>query len=140
MQKVKPVQKKKKKKSKSLPARKGLATKTVSRKGFGLPKMGNRRDKALLEIKKHQKGTDLLIRKLPFQRLVREIAQDFMPNLRFQSSAVMALQEATEAYLVDLLEDTNLCAIHSKRITIAARDMLLARRLRGEKVSKDYFY
>ncbi|CAH3182156.1 unnamed protein product, partial [Porites lobata] len=60
------------------------------------------------------KSTELLIRKLPFQRLVREIAQDFKTDLRFQSSAVMALQEASEAYLVGLFEDTNLCAIHAK--------------------------
>ena len=67
---------------------------------------------ALREIRRYQKSTELLIRKLPFQRLVREIAQDFKTELRFQSSAVMALQEASEAYLVGLFEDTNLCAIH----------------------------
>ncbi|CAG5092672.1 Similar to Histone H3 (Urechis caupo) [Cotesia congregata] len=71
---------------------------------------------ALREIRRYQKSTELLIRKLPFQRLVREIAQDFKTDLRFQSSAVMALQEASEAYLVGLFEDTNLCAIHAKRI------------------------
>ncbi|OWK13444.1 hypothetical protein Celaphus_00014534 [Cervus elaphus hippelaphus] len=70
---------------------------------------------ALREIRRYQKSTELLIRKLPFQRLVREIAQDFKTDLRFQSSAVMALQEACEAYLVGLFEDTNLCAIHAKR-------------------------
>ncbi|XP_032066014.1 histone H3-like [Thamnophis elegans] len=63
---------------------------------------------ALREIRRYQKSTELLIRKLPFQRLVREIAQDFKTDLRFQSSAVMALQEASEAYLVGLFEDTNL--------------------------------
>ena len=73
---------------------------------------------ALREIRKYQKSTDLLIRKLPFQRLVREIAQDFKSDLRFQGSAVLALQEAAEAYLVGLFEDTNLCAIHAKRVTI----------------------
>uniref|UniRef100_A0A667W8S1 H3 clustered histone 10 n=1 Tax=Myripristis murdjan TaxID=586833 RepID=A0A667W8S1_9TELE len=71
---------------------------------------------ALREIRRYQKSTELLIRKLPFQRLVREIAQDFKTDLRFQSSAVMALQEASEAYLVGLFEDTNLCAIHAKRV------------------------
>nr|XP_055178565.1 uncharacterized protein LOC129507845 [Nyctereutes procyonoides] len=65
---------------------------------------------ALREIRRYQKSTELLIRKLPFQRLVREIAQDFKTDLRFQSSAVMALQEACEAYLVGLFEDTNLCS------------------------------
>ena len=69
---------------------------------------------ALREIRRYQKSTELLIRKLPFQRLVREIAQDFKTDLRFQSSAVVALQEASEAYLVGLFEDTNLCAIHAK--------------------------
>jgi len=73
---------------------------------------------ALREIRRYQKSTELLIRKLPFQRLVREIAQDFKTDLRFQSSAVVALQEASEAYLVGLFEDTNLCAIHAKRVTM----------------------
>jgi histone H3 len=88
---------------------------------------------ALREIRKYQKSTELLIRKLPFQRLVREIAQDFKTDLRFQSSAVLALQEAAEAYLVGLFEDTNLCAIHAKRVTIMPKDIQLARRIRGER-------
>ncbi|PIA44668.1 hypothetical protein AQUCO_01700339v1 [Aquilegia coerulea] len=79
------------------------------------------------------KSTELLIRKLPFQRLVREIAQDFKTDLRFQSHAVLALQEAAEAYLVGLFEDTNLCAIHAKRVTIMPKDIQLARRIRGER-------
>lgn len=118
------------------------------------------------EIRKYQKSTELLIRKLPFQRLVREIAQDFkveallsffcalfitwfsgdrywyshncfplllQTDLRFQSHAVLALQEAAEAYLVGLFEDTNLCAIHAKRVTIMPKDIQLARRIRGER-------
>ena len=88
---------------------------------------------ALREIRKYQKSTELLIRKLPFQRLVREIAQEFKTDLRFQSSAVLALQEASESYLVGLFEDTNLCAIHAKRVTIMPKDMQLARRIRGER-------
>ena len=88
---------------------------------------------ALREIRRYQKSTELLIRKLPFQRLVREIAQDFKTDLRFQSSAVAALQEASEAYLVGLFEDTNLCAIHAKRVTIMPKDIQLARRIRGER-------
>ncbi|XP_051802636.1 histone H3-like [Acanthochromis polyacanthus] len=88
---------------------------------------------ALREIRRYQKSTELLIRKLPFQRLVREIAQDFKTDLRFQSSAVMALQESSEAYLVGLFEDTNLCAIHAKRVTIMPKDIQLARRIRGER-------
>ena len=72
------------------------------------------------------------MRKLPFQRLVREIAQDFKTDLKFQSSGLMALQEASEAYLVRLFEDAYLCAIHAKRVTLMTRDINLARRLRGE--------
>ena len=90
---------------------------------------------ALREIKKYQKNTDLLIRKLPFARLVREIVQTEFGNdadYRWQSVAILALQEASEAYLVHLLEDTNLCAIHAKRVTIMQKDIHLARRLRGE--------
>eukprot|EP00929_Paragymnodinium_shiwhaense_P017522 TRINITY_DN1268_c0_g3_i1.p2 TRINITY_DN1268_c0_g3~~TRINITY_DN1268_c0_g3_i1.p2 ORF type:complete len:133 (+),score=46.76 TRINITY_DN1268_c0_g3_i1:94-492(+) len=89
---------------------------------------------ALKEIRKYQKSTELLLRKLPFQRLVREIAQDMKPDLKFQSQAVCALQEAAEAYLVGLFEDTNLCTIHAKRVTIMPKDMQLARRLRGERL------
>ena len=89
---------------------------------------------ALREIRKYQKNTELLIRKLPFQRLVREIANDFKTDLRFQSQAVLALQEASEAYLVGLFEDSNLCAIHAKRVTIMPKDIQLARRIRGERV------
>ena len=88
---------------------------------------------AMREIRRYQKTTDLLIKKAPFQRLVREVAQDFKTDLRFQSSAVMALQEASEAYLVGLFEDTNLCAIHARRVTIMPKDMQLARRIRGER-------
>ncbi|KAJ8086735.1 centromeric DNA-binding histone H3-like protein cse4 [Marasmius tenuissimus] len=95
---------------------------------------------ALREIRKYQKSTDLLIRKLPFSRLVREIALDMTTDmnenyetggLRWTSSALQALQEATEAFLVHLFEDANLCAIHAKRVTIMQRDIQLARRIRG---------
>jgi histone H3 len=94
---------------------------------------------ALREIRKYQKSGDLLIRKLPFNRLVREVGQDFSQSykhpidLRFQASAILALQEAAEAYLVSLYEDTNLCAIHAKRVTIMPKDMQLSRRIRGER-------
>ena len=76
---------------------------------------------------------ELLIRKLPFQHLVREIAMDYKSELRFQSAAIMALQEASEAYLVGLFEDSNLCAIHAKRVTIMPRDIQLARHICGER-------
>jgi histone H3 len=74
-----------------------------------------------------------LIKKKPFQQLVREIAQDYKVDLRFQSNAILALQEIAEVYLVGLFEDTNLCAIHAKRVTITPKDMQLARRIRGER-------
>jgi histone H3 len=88
---------------------------------------------ALREIRRYQKSVDLLIRKAPFARLVREIAQDYKANSRFQTDTVLALQEAAEAYLVGLFEDTHLCAIHAKRVTIMPKDMQLARRLRGDR-------
>lgn len=78
---------------------------------------------ALREIRKYQKSSELLIRKLPFQRLVKEIAQAFKTDLRFQSCAILALQEAAEAFMVALFEDTNLCAIHAKRVTIQPKGM-----------------
>lgn len=86
---------------------------------------------ALREIRKYQRTSELLIRKLPFQRLVKEIALEYRANLRFQSAAVLALQEATEAFLVTLFEDTNLIAIHAHRVTIMAKDVTLAQRIRG---------
>ncbi|CAL4933426.1 unnamed protein product [Urochloa decumbens] len=88
--------------------------------------------KALRQICKYQKPTGLLIRKLPFERLVREIAQVFKSDMRFQSHAMLALQEAAEAYLVGIFEDTNLCAVHAKRVTITAEDVQLARTIPGE--------
>ena len=92
---------------------------------------------ALREIRRYQKSTDLLIRRIPFQRLVREISQDFKGDLRFQSTSILALQEAAEAYHVGLFEDTNLCAIHAKRVTIMPKDIQLSRRIRGEKADAD---
>ena len=95
---------------------------------------------ALKQIRQYQKSTELLIRKLPFQRLVWEIACDqdvitspLCSKVRFQSAAIMALQEASEAYLVGLFEDSNLCAIHAKQVTIMPKDIQLARRIRGER-------
>ena len=86
---------------------------------------------ALREIRRYQKSTELLIPKLPFQRLVREVAQKFKTDLRFEYNAIMALQEAAETYVVELLEKTNKCAIHAKRVTILQKDMQLARRLKA---------
>ena len=86
---------------------------------------------ALREIRRYQKSGDLLIRKHPFQRLVKEIARSFRDDIRFQSAAIGALQESAEAYLTNLFDDANTCAIHAKRITITPRDMQLVQRLRG---------
>ena len=88
---------------------------------------------ALREIRHYQKSSALLIRKLLFQRFVREITQDFKTDLRFQAVAILCLQEVAEAYLVGLFEDTNLCAIHAKRVMITPRDLQLARCIRGER-------
>jgi len=87
---------------------------------------------ALREIRKYQKSTEMLIRKAPFQRLVREVARDVKTELRFQSSALDALQEATEAYIVNVFEDAQLCAIHAKRVTLMPSDVRLAIRIRGD--------
>ena len=88
---------------------------------------------ALREIRAYQRSTQLLIPRLPFSRLVKEIAQQYGTNgLRFQSSALMALQEATEAYMVQLFEDCVLCCVHARRVTVMPKDMTLARRIRGE--------
>ena len=95
---------------------------------------------ALKQIRRYQKTTELLIRKLPFQRLVQEIASDdevirspLCRKVRFQSAAIIALQEASEAYLVGLFEASNLCAIHANRVTIMPKDIQLARRIRRER-------
>ena len=84
---------------------------------------------ALKEIQKYQKGVDLLIRRIPFQRLVREIVQKRGEGLKLQCSAVLALQEAGEAFIGGLMEQANLCAIHTKWVTIMPRDIQLAHRI-----------
>ncbi|KAJ1457048.1 histone-fold-containing protein [Pelagophyceae sp. CCMP2097] len=89
-------------------------------------------ERALKEIRQYQRSTDLLLRKLPFARLVREVQMGFVnKEYRWQAAALVALQEAAEAHLVHLFEDANLCAIHAKRVTIMVKDMQLARRIRG---------
>ena len=84
---------------------------------------------ALHEIRRFQKSADLLIPLLPFQRLVCEIAQDCKMDLQFQSSAILALQEAAEAWLISIFESANLCCIHRGRITISPKDFQLVRRI-----------
>jgi histone H3 len=92
---------------------------------------------ALREIKRYQKVTDLLLAKAPFQRFVRSICDGIDSQLRFQSQALLALQEASESYITGLFEDANLCAIHATRVTVMKKDIDLARRIRGERF-QDY--
>lgn len=92
-------------------------------------------DAALQEIRKYQRSTELLISRIPFSRLIKEVTDQFTTDtqpLRWQSMAILALQEASEAYLIGLLEHTNLLALHAKRVTIMRKDMQLARRIRGQ--------
>ena len=112
----------------------GGKTLPASQQGTRKPRRYRPGTVALREIRWYQKSTELLIRKLPFQRLVQELAQDMgKSQICFQSGAIIALQEASEAYLVGLLEDSNLHAIHVKRVTIMPKDIQLARRIRGER-------
>ena len=118
--------------------RKALATKAARKSapatgGVKKPHRYRPGTVALREIRKYQKSTELLLRPLPFSRLVREVAQDFKSDLRFQSSAIMATQCASEAYLTHLFEDVNLCTIHARRVTIHPKDIQLTRRIRGER-------
>ena len=119
--------------------RKQLATKAARKSAPGGSALKAHRYRpgtvAIREIRKYQKSTELLIRHLPFQRLVQEVAQDMRTKhqYRFQSSAILALQEAAEAYLIGMFQDANLCAIHAKRVTIMPKDIQLARRIRGER-------
>jgi len=118
--------------------RKQLATKAAQKaamKSGGVKKPHRYRPGtvAIREIRRYQKSTDLLIRKLPFQRFTKEIAQDFKSDLRYASTSLLGLQEAAEAYLVGLFEDANLCTIHGKRVTVMPKDIALARRIRGER-------
>mmetsp|Transcript_26437 Transcript_26437/g.42297 ORF Transcript_26437/g.42297 Transcript_26437/m.42297 type:complete len:229 (-) Transcript_26437:137-823(-) len=91
-------------------------------------------ERALREIKKYQRSTGLLIQKLPFARVVKEETERYTQTdeFRWQSEALTALQEAAEAYLVSILHDANLCALHAKRVTLMVRDIQLARRIRGD--------
>ncbi|KAL2039158.1 hypothetical protein N7G274_008207 [Stereocaulon virgatum] len=144
-----PLGQQKWKKQTGRPSLRGMA----SRKSIGTPSKTTRRRSggdeahtrkrrrykpgtlALREIRRYQRTTDLLLLKLPFSRVVREIGLSLLPidgqGLRWQSQAIQALQEATEAFIVHLFEDTNLCAIHAKRVTIMQKDIQLARRIRG---------
>ena len=93
---------------------------------------------AMRDIRRYQKSTKCLMQRAPFQRLVRSLAKGYNSELRFQASSLAALQEATEAYVVGLFEDVNLCALHAGRVTVMTRDMHLARRIRGETLRNEY--
>ena len=99
---------------------------------------------ALREIRKYQKSTDLLIRKIPFQRLVREICNDLTPTLgyqlRFQSTALLALQEGAESYLVNMFSQCNDICLHSKRVTLQVKDILLWKRLHNVESTVEVEY
>ena len=135
------------KKAEERAAQAAKAAKAAKKSGVKAPKGGVKKPHrfppgtaALKEIRRYQKSTELLIWKLPFQRLVLEIAGDhkvitspLCGKVKFQSLAIKALQETSEAYIVGLFEDTKLCAIHAKRVTIMPKDIQLARRIRGER-------
>lgn len=89
---------------------------------------------ALREIRRFQKSTELLIPRAPFWRLVKDVSSNHKTEYRYSALAVMAIQEAAEAYMTSLFEDANLCAIHARRVTVFPRDVQLARRLRGERM------
>lgn len=130
------------------PSQKSKASKTVPKKKFEIKKAApkgsegaikpqarayrlKQSTKALRAIRRYQKSTELLIRKRSFQRLVREIAEEFKEDVRFQPVALAALQEASEAFLVGLFENVQQCAIHAKRVTIKDKDVRLANRISG---------
>ncbi|CBZ25736.1 putative histone H3 variant [Leishmania mexicana MHOM/GT/2001/U1103] len=88
---------------------------------------------ALREVRKYQRSTEMLIARTPFRRLVKEIMSTFKDTMHMRHSAMEAIQEATESYVVSVLGDANLCTIHAKRVTLYPKDLQLALRLRGER-------
>ncbi|XP_074662398.1 histone H3.3-like [Tubulanus polymorphus] len=108
-----------------------LQTIALTKRTGGIKKSKRPGRVALREIRQFQKSTELLIKKMPFQRLVKEITHSIKPDLRFQSVALEALQVAVEDFLIGLFVDSNLCAIHAKRVTVMPKDLQLAIRLRG---------
>ena len=88
---------------------------------------------ALREIKKLQRSTDLLVPRLPFQRVVKEICGKINSDLRFSAQGLLALQESAESFMTGLFEDSYMCSIHAKRVTLMPKDVQLARRIRGER-------
>ena len=129
MEKLKKVRQENEEKAKRISERKNKQLKTIRDENLEKQRKIQRGMQALKEIQKYQKGADLLIKRIPFQRLVREIVQKRGEGLKLQSSAVLALQEAGEAFIVGLMEQVNLCAIHAKWVTIMPRDIQLACRI-----------
>ena len=124
--------------------RKALATAAARKSAPGIAGQGIKRAHryrpgtvALREIRRYQKGTELLIRQKPFQRLVREVAQEFQSDLRFTQDALHCAQEATEAFAVSMFDDAQINAFHAKRITVMPRDIQLARRYMKKYSSLD---
>ncbi len=118
------------------PARKSFSPKKSPRPATPPASKNQKRfrpgQRALQEIRFYQRNTDLLIRKLPFARLVKEVQTNFCrTSYRWQATALLALQEAAEAHLIGLFEDATLCTIHAKRVTVMVKDIQLARRIRG---------
>ncbi|KAM4700737.1 histone H3.3A-like [Discoglossus pictus] len=114
------------------PTKNGERKSTASTSGVKKPHRYRPSTVALREIRRYQKATESVIPRLAFQRMVQEIARAFNPDLRFQCAAIGALQEASEAYLISLFEDANICSTFAKR-AITPKDILLARRLRGQR-------
>lgn len=117
--------------------RKQIATKAARKTSLPTPQTASKRTRykpgtvALKEIRRYQNSTDLLIRKLPFQRFVRSIAQQYKADVRFQGPALACLHESLEAYLTGVFEDANACAVHARRVTILKRDLSLVDKIRG---------
>eukprot|EP01071_Lankesteria_metandrocarpae_P005931 Lankesteria_metandrocarpae@DN4175_c0_g1_i2.p1 len=122
---------------KRLPGVSGNTAASSAAAGASLPRRTRRYrpgERALLEIRMFQKSTELLIPKLPFARLVRELTVNFWPDgetVRYTMEALLALQQACEAYIVGIFEDSMLCAVHARRVTLQVKDIQLARRIRG---------
>ena len=129
MEQLKKLRKENRKRAKHISERKNKQLKTIRDEKLEKQRKIQRGMQALKEIQKYPKGADLLIRRVPFQRLVREIVQKRGEGLKLQSLAVLALKEAGEAFIVGLMEQANLCTIHAKQVTIMPRDIQLAHRI-----------
>jgi histone H3 len=116
--------------NKQIPVRSGTGKGKIAEKKPKKPRRFHPGTVALREIRKHQKGTELLMRRAPFRRLVREVTQDFRTDARFTENSLSALQEAAESYLIEVFSQTQRLAIHAGRITVGADDMRLGLRMR----------